>query len=146
MPVFFFVKRQVRLLKPNYLSGKIKQNFEITQWKWGKVYSSWASGLLLHLLGVCQLLSVVSGIVSLCQDFFPMTNLWQHVISIHVLISQDLAKILQMCFFLSGNVDQRNLLARWCLTFGVELHTSHLKRNEQLVGCVLCWDYCSIID
>jgi hypothetical protein len=25
IPVFFFVKRQVRLLKPNYLSGKNKQ-------------------------------------------------------------------------------------------------------------------------
>jgi hypothetical protein len=28
---FFFVKRQVTLLKPNYLSGKNKQNFEVTQ-------------------------------------------------------------------------------------------------------------------
>jgi hypothetical protein len=30
IPVFF-VKRQVRLLKPNYLSGKNKQNFEVKQ-------------------------------------------------------------------------------------------------------------------
>jgi hypothetical protein len=29
--IHFFVKRQVKLLKPNYLEGKNKQNFEDTQ-------------------------------------------------------------------------------------------------------------------
>jgi hypothetical protein len=52
--IIILVKCQVKLLKPNYLSVKSKQNFKVTQWKWGKVYFSWAPGLTLSLLGFCQ--------------------------------------------------------------------------------------------
>jgi hypothetical protein len=57
--LFFFVKRQVRLLKPDYLSGKNKQNSEVTQ--------------SLHLLGTFSNPWLARGLsISVVDDSEPL--------------------------------------------------------------------------
>jgi hypothetical protein len=82
---------------------------------------------------------VMSGVVSLCQDFFysfQWINLRQHTISISYNNQpRSIKKIREsvICFY--GNVDQKNLPARWRLTkiqFGMALYVIKLSKRPRV--------------
>jgi hypothetical protein len=154
MPVFFFFgKRQVRLLKASYLSGKNKQNFEVTQWKWDKVYSSWAPGLTPYLLGVCWsllwvalILGVFAWVSLIHSNEYNYDNMYSQF---HVLNDQDLAKNPGKCCLFLDNVDQRNLPTCWRLTktrFGMALSCAFMRHYNLELFLVFCVFFIEIIN